>query len=394
MNEERFRSLMRDAIGDVQASPWLSQAVRTRIARPETPPSRAGWVAAIAVCVVVAFLVGAIAPRLLHPTTSVTPGAGAGGVDPTNCTLPVIIYDQTPGPDPTQPWDGGTSAAKTWGLLNTHTGKFAANPSASPVPGMPVDLSTVYPNPPPATGARLVIPPQPALAYSHATGRWLPVLPERVSPDGQSYVYQDDIYGSTVVRYDIATGKSVVLWSAGKQIYIIKWIPNGILVGDSEPTPRQVWLVNPVTGVPTVVNSPPAAHYNRGGDSHPPVPLATSAGAVGLTASGDPILKVSVLGKGTVTIWVYYYTAAGKRIVIYHKTGATANVSDVNGVWFTGAGLFDPAYAFTSGDESWFSTFAPSLTLWHWDATRGLKSVDIGVQDPHVLTSMPAGPCF
>lgn len=382
MNEERFQALMREAVGDAPISPWLSDAVRARVAQPAPPASRAP-LALVAAILVLAILAIALVPRILNRTHSITPGgiATPSRLEPLNCTLPVIIYDQTPGPDPSQPWINGSQAAKLWGFVNTRTGQFTPDPSASPVHGMPVDL--MYESS--ATAARTGTPPQQALSYSRPTGRWLPVGPARLSPDGLSYAYLGDMRATTLMRYDIATGQRVKVWQAGVQIGIIRWTASGILVSNSGPGTSQVWLVNPKTGVPTEV--PPAA-------SVLPPPSSAPAQTLGTTAAGEVIREEAVLNGPSVTIWVYYDTAGGKRVLIYHDTGPTANLSDVNGVtWHKGTG-FDPGAGVADGGEIWFSTFAPSLTVWHWDKTRGLGQVDIVLVDPNVLTSMPAGSCF
>ncbi len=80
--------------------------------------------------------------------------------------------------------------------------------------------------------------------------------------------------------------------------------------------------------------------------------------------------------------------------MIYHGTGPTGTVADVNGVmWHKGTG-FDPGGAVAAAGEIWFSTFAPSFTVWHWDASRGLGQVDIALVDPNILESTPAGACY
>jgi hypothetical protein len=188
------------------------------------------------------------------------------------------------------------------------------------------------------------------------------------------------------MRYDIETGQSVKLWQAGIQIGIIMWATNGILVA-ADPSSSPVWLVDPVTGARTKV--PPATKALP-----PPFPSPGSTRTLGLTPAGDTISEEAVLNGATVTIWVYLDTADGKRALIYHGTGPTGTVADVNGVtWHKGTG-FDPGWALADAGDIWFSTFAPSLTVWHWDKTRGLGQVDISLVDPNILQSMPAGACF
>lgn len=383
MNEAGFRSLMREAVGEEEPRPWLAHAVRTRVTQPERRTWGAPWLAIAAVFVVLALLAVAIAPRLLHRGLYALPQSVANpqGIDPSNCTLPVIVYDQIPGPDKSQPWQDGSQAAKLWGFVSTRTGRFQIDPSASPVRGMPVD--PVYDSSP--TAARIAAPPAPALSYSAAVKRWLPVAPERVSPDGLSYAFLGDLQATTLMRYDIETGQILKLWDAGFQIGIIRWTASGILVSAAPGSSRD-WLVDPVTGAHQEVQ--PASTVL------PPPSSGANLTALGTTSNGDVIHEQAILNGATVTIWVYYDTAGGKRFLIYHGTGPTANVSDVNGVmWHKGTG-FDPGTAVSAGAEIWFSTFAPSFTLWHWDQTRGLGHVDIALVDPYVLESLPAGPCF
>lgn len=114
---------------------------------------------------------------------------------------------------------------------------------------------------------------------------------------------------------------------------------------------------------------------------------------LGTTAGGDVIQEEAVLNGPTVTIWVYYDPAGGHRVLIYNGTGPTANLSNANGViWHKGSG-FDPGAAVAEGGDIWFSTFAPSLTVWHWDKVRGLGQVDIALTDPNIFESLPAGAC-
>ena len=388
MNEERFRTLMHGAIGEVEVSPWLAQAVRTRVARPMPQPSRARWFVLVAACLAVTILAVAIAPRLMHRVPSVTPGTVVtpSGIDPSNCTLPVIITDET-----ADLVNGAPAGPKPdrWGFVNTRTGQFTVDKSASPVRDMPVE--PVYVNPPVATPERKPTLPSLALSYSPTAKRWLPEPPERVSPDGLSYAYLGDIQQTTLMRYDITTGQSVTLWVAGGQISIIRWAPAGILV-TSAPIgiqPSQAWLVNPETGARSIVKFAP---------SNLPVPhKGGTANSRGTTETGDVIEEEAILNGPTVSIWVYYDTPDRKRVFIYQGTGPTAQLVDSEGtIWHKGSG-FDPGFSIAEGGEIWFSTFAPSLTLWHWDRARGLGEVDIALAKPalpKLLESAPAGPCF
>src|SRR5438552_4083791 len=97
MDETRFQSLMRDAIGDEPMHPRLASAVRTRLA--ERPARAAGTglplLIAAAVLVVVTAAAWFVAPlltsRTVVPAASPTPAAA---VDPSHCRLPVVTQDQ------------------------------------------------------------------------------------------------------------------------------------------------------------------------------------------------------------------------------------------------------------------------------------------------------------
>lgn len=379
MNEERFRELMRLAVGDEGVPPWLNHAVRARIERPAQPQSRIQLLALVAALLVFAVLVIAVGPRILNGSRSITPGGAATSgrfatpspVEALSCSLPVIIYDQIPGPDPSQPWAGGSELAKLWGLVNTRTGQFTSDLSASRARQLPGDHAA---------------PQKQALSYSPEARRWLPVNPERISPDGMSYAYLGDAKARKLMRYDIATAQTTMLWDAGFQLWIIRWTARGILVGDSEPDPSRTWLVDPETGNPGQTVALPSSEADS-------PPGGAMFNTLGTTATGEVIKEAALLNGSTVTIWVYYDPAGGKRVLIYSGTGPTESVSNVNGVmWHKGSG-FDPGAAVAEGAEIWFSTFAPSFTVWHWDKARGLGQVDVALADPNILATMPAGAC-
>jgi len=384
MDEARFRALMHGAIGDEAMGQWLPGAVRKRVAQPAEPASRARVLAIVAAFALFAVLALALVPRILHRGQSPASGvATPSRVQPLKCRLPVIVYDQKPGPDPTDPLNGGTEVMKLWGFVDTSTGAFTRDPKASPTKGMPV--APVYTDVTPArTGAA---PPVPALSYSPGARRWFPVAPEWVSPDGLSYAYLGDIYGKDLMRYDIATRQSIDLWHSAEQIDIVRWTARGILVDSAVSTGH--WLVDPATGAVTPA-PPPISPLP------PPYPKKSfgSAGTIGTTTAGEPIGQAEVLNGQTVTIWVYIDTAAHKRITIYHRTGPVGNLVTVDGItWHMGSG-FEAGRLFATAGGIWFGTLAPTTSMWHWDPTRGLTRVDIHLVDKNLLRIVPAGPCF
>src|SRR6266480_2620218 len=111
MNETRFKSLMREAIGDEAMHPRLASAVRTRLA--EQPARAAGirlpLLVAGAVLVAVTAAAWLLAPlltsRTAAPAESPSP---ATSVDPSHCRLPVLTQ-------------------QGYGFINTETGQFTEN---------------------------------------------------------------------------------------------------------------------------------------------------------------------------------------------------------------------------------------------------------------------------
>ncbi|MFI5269784.1 MAG: hypothetical protein ACHQ7M_20600, partial [Chloroflexota bacterium] len=103
MDESRFRALMHVAIGDEPMQPWLTTAVRRRLAEPARRQS-ASPVAAMAVVLVAAVIVaGLVLPQVLanrhvlNPLPRTLPAATPSAtpvtvlIDPSNCRLPVTV---------------------------------------------------------------------------------------------------------------------------------------------------------------------------------------------------------------------------------------------------------------------------------------------------------------
>src|SRR5438128_998245 len=117
MDETRFQSLMRDAIGDEAMHPRLVSAVRTRLAER---PARAATIRLpllIAAAVLVAVTAAAwfVAPLLTSRTTQIAVPAASpspAAVDPSHCRLPVVMQQGH------------------YGFIDTQTGQFTQDTSA------------------------------------------------------------------------------------------------------------------------------------------------------------------------------------------------------------------------------------------------------------------------
>ncbi len=377
MNEERFRTLIREAVGEEPMPDWLATAVRSRIAQPQSTASRARWIALLAACVAFALIAIAIVPRVLPSTRPVVPGstppptATPNEIDPANCTLPILLATASK----------DFLSTSTVGFVHTSTGQFSTDASASPsVAGLPTDSVDSIGTPG---------PPQ-ALSYSPAARRWLPVAPDRISPDGLSYAYLQRTYppgpgatpSSQLWRYDITTGKRTHLWSVGIEVYPIKWTASGILVPDQLAGGHR-WVVDPVTGAATELGLGTSGLFvPLSGDPHGTD--GTGFHGVGLTAAGQTIWWIFNLDKPRAADWVFYETAPGKRVYIYKGTQGDS----------TG---FNPDAAFADITGIWFSSYrvAPLVWhVWHWDAVRGLRRVDANGLTAKTVIPVPAGPCF
>jgi hypothetical protein len=132
---------------------------------------------------------------------------------------------------------------------------------------------------------------------SYAGGRWLPVLPQWVSPDGRSYAYITFTSGpgtqtSTLFVHDVAGGGDRAVWSGPGQAMLDLWAPSGIYwnrMASDRPS-NQLWVVDPAhpEGAHAIGPNPPPA-TPRG--SIPPLMLfgqIAGGAAWAVTASHEP----------------------------------------------------------------------------------------------------------
>ena len=354
MNEARFRSLMREAVGDESMRPWLSEAVRDRIRTPKARTGAVRLMLLVAAALVLMIVAGMAAPRLLNrginvvPTATPPPIASPTPFSAFNCTLPV-------------------QAGKAKGFVNTATGVYTADPSAA-VDGLP------------GSGG--------PLSYDSVVHRWLPVDPRLISPDGTAYAYLagdgPGIHPSDVRVYDLRSGIDRKLFT-GTAIGIFLWGADGIHVIDSHGPVNQELLIDPDTGAATTVPERRWFGFTPlPGD--PPPGSGWGFRTLGWTNDGRQIWWFYNLGRPGAVDWVFYESAPGVRVYIYKGEQGDA----------TG---FDPGDGYGLADTTgiWFTDQAQRPLVWHWSQGTGLRKVVVrvpGGAQPRLLSVVPAGSCF
>jgi hypothetical protein len=387
MDESRFRALMHVAIGGEPMQPWLTTAVRSRLAEP---PRRqlAIPMPAVAVALVVAVVVaGLLLPQVLAnrhvPNTgprvlpAATPSATPAPVlvDPSNCRLPVTV-ERGAGP-PSQ-------VATQVGFVNTRTGKYTrdANPSLARLPD----------------GGQ-----QGWRFYSSALEQWLPAYGNQVSPDGRSYAWVQSLpIGAVYPRYkasrlhvyDLVTAVDQTIFTYRGAISVWRWDGAGIhaIVGQvNADAPPQTWrLVDPTTGAVSRDTISPIMPFPAF-KALPGDPHNASFASPGRTADGDIIWWINNLDSPGAPDWVFYETTPGHRVYLYHGIEGTAT-------------SFDPELALVDSTGIWFSDADYVLdlkpALWHWQLGAGLRKLRLSGlpslfsgSNAYILVR-PAGPCF
>lgn len=387
MDETRFRALMHVAIGDEPMQPWLTTAVRSRLAEPRRRQV-AGPMAAVAAILVAAVVVAGLVlpqvlanrhvpntgPRVLPAATpSATPAPAL--VDPTNCRLPVTV-ERGAGP-PSQ-------VATQVGFVNTRTGKYTrdATPSVARLPG---------------GGAQV------PMFYSSAVQRWLPTNVTQVAPDGRRYAWVQSLPIGTVYPrykaselhiYDLVSAVDQTIVTYRGAISIWRWDAAGIhvIVGQvNADAPPQTWrLVDPTTGALTrdtispIMSFPPFKPLP--GDPHD-----ANFTSPGRTADGHTIWWIDNLDSPGAADWVFYETTPGHRVYLYRGVEGAAT-------------SFDPEIALVDATGIWFSDADYVLDLkpavWHWRLGGGLRKYPLAGlpalfngSNAYILVR-PAGPCF
>ncbi|TME90652.1 MAG: hypothetical protein E6I34_12805 [Chloroflexi bacterium] len=356
MDENRFRSLMRGAIGDEAMSPWLADAVRTRVATARPVVTSRRWIVLVAAALVAVLVAGIAGQRLLLqrqsnpivPAATPRPHASPTPVDPFSCRLPVAI----------DPWSAPVDYQLRVGFLDTRTGKYTGDRSAS-VAGLAPLSSQSRPT-----------------SYSPAAKRWLPVAARNVSPDGLRYAWTDPSTLHLHV-YDLASGTDRLIWSHAGAGGVMVWGGAGIYVALNPTTDSQTqtWLVDPDTGRAAQVI--PKSHF-----SFTPLatdPLNTGFRSVGLDANGHMIWWLYFADQRGSPQSAFYEMAPGQRVYIYRGTQGD------------GTG-FDPGSFIDDATGKWFSALTYPY-IWHWSQQSGLHKIS-AAGAPRGATFMPAGSCF
>lgn len=386
MNEEQFRTRLRDALGEPPSND-LRRGLEARLTAARARP-RSSVLGPLAATLALLTIAGAVGWRLVYQRTNVpatvkrstvaTPLPTAAAVDPLNCRLPVVIMRESgpPGQMVTEP-----------GFVDTRTGQYTKDSSASiaGLPGGGFEGTNVKP----ARGSA-------AAWYDEVVKRWLPVGSGLVAPDGRSYVWTRLLpEGSNIStfknvelhRYDLATGKDRWLWTYAGIMTVRQWDAAGILLETTPPPSAPpvvvLWLVDPDTG--TATQQPPRneprltelpGDRQNGGFGYE---------AFGNVANGRPLYRIGSRQAGD-REWVFYEWAPGQRVTIYKGQQGDATA-------------FDPLGAMEDGGGIWFGDFG-THGLWYWDQAHGLDKVVVkGV--PLLLSGAnssiyvnPAGSCM
>ena len=398
--EERLLSAFQDPATDVEVMARTHRRLREVMAsgaRPSRPwlASAFGPIAATLALVMVAGVVGwrlvgqratTQGPVKTSPTKTVPT---AGVVDPLNCKLPVLVTLESGPP---------LQLKREVGFIDTHTGQYTQDGSAS-VAGLPGGGS-------PAIAGKSAQPATP-WSYSASLGRWLPVVPFSVSPDGQSYVWTKLLpEGSTtnannfqkaeLHRYDVASATDRTLWTYPGSISPFGWDTSGILVETTPPINRMIpqggmpiwWLLDPQTGNATQQEIGIGPYYRLTRIPGDPIQNGTfvySTFTFNPKFKGNPLFRIGSRDPGAPE-WVLYETAPGQRVTIYRGTQGDA----------TG---FDPDQAKSDATGIWFSDWGGPW-LWRWQQGSGLKKLALsGLPSPLAgpnssVGADPAGPCM
>lgn len=166
---------------------------------------------------------------------------------------------------------------------------------------------------------------------TYARGRWLPVPPQWLSPDGRSYAYATNTSGvpgqpstSAVFVHDVASGKDRQVWNAAGSTQMVAWAGDTVYVSHAPDvsSPGDVWAVDPAAGGARRIGpNPPisdrtapgfvGARFGAGGAW---VVAASQPQGSGGAARGPDAVRRMDLRDGTVSTW--FTAPAGKIVAI------------------------------------------------------------------------------
>jgi type IV secretory pathway protease TraF len=188
---------------------------------------------------------------------------------------------------------------------------------------------------------------------AYARGRWLPVQPSAVSPDGRSYAFASQttdgagrLPASRVMVHDVASGRDREVWNGDGQAMVLEWSDAGIAF-ERTGADLGAWLVDPGRPSsarrvgPHLPGSPagglPPARFGRFG----------RGAAWGVTSSASPsngavandLVQRLDLADGAVstwyqappgrTAWIIAMDAGGRPLVAVADAPRT-----IDGVWY------------------------------------------------------------
>jgi len=362
MNEERFRTRLRGALGEPPPSD-LRRGLEARLTAGPSRP-RFSMLGPLAATLALLTIAGAVGWRLVYQrnaastvkhSTVATTAPTIAAVDPLNCRLPVVIMRESgpPGQLTTEP-----------GFVDTRSGQYVKDNSAS-IAGLPGGAFE-------GTNVKPYRAPAPAW-YDDVVKRWLPVGRMLVAQDGRSYIWTrllpdgsniNNLESMELHRYDLTTATDHLLWSSSAaQINIGRWDASGIVV-DTIPLsggPLTFWLIDPQTGAATeqpYVNRYQAPTMLPGEGQNG----SFSWGSFGNDSQGRTLYRIGSRQPGDQE-WVFYESAPGQRVTIYkgHQGDATG---------------FDPGQPSGDGRGIWFSDYE-TRGLWYWDLASGLHKIPV-----------------
>jgi len=354
MREDELRDRLRDALGEPPplATPQL------RPAAAASPRGHTTLMALLAGGLAIVLVLALVGTRvMLHPQgrNSLVPAASpaatpAAAADSFPCALAAMVTVEA---------DGGTPASTqiTYipGFVNMPSGEFRADPRASvaDLPHAPGFGPTVY---------------------SAAAGRWLPAIPNSVSPDGLRYAYvtQAGASSSTLHVVDVRTKSDHPLWTYGAGVNVLAWDDHGILVM-TVPFSGGValfWRIDPATG-----------RASRAPDSDDPnrVPVAAlSPGSGGFSPLGSDGRGTTAFRLGSRDAGTAYSVVlvSGGRVTATLYSGRTGDAKD-----------FDPDVVSFDAHGIWLANF-DSTRVWLWRADAGLRSFPVSGMP---MASIPPG---
>jgi hypothetical protein len=334
-DSERIRGRIHDALGVVQPHPSLRARVMASMPVERDQPRRPWAVGSVALLLAVALIADLVFTRASLQPPPAPAGRVVGSLSMTTqlefaCTLPVVI---------------GPNAAR----IRLPDGQVTVDRVA--------DISKG---------------PDSGNAYSH--GRWLPVGPRWVSPDGRSYAYYTNTTGvpgvgetTAVYVHDVTGGRERRVWSGPGGGQMVAWVAGEIYFSrqPSSASTDELWAVSPTgkgvhrvgAGATTSSGKPVAyagALISGGGawtttidevwrldlaDGSSSLQYTAPGGAgvsvIGADARGRPVLLVGVTGNQPAQVLL---TGPNQVTVIGDGTNPafkpTAALGDAYGIWF------------------------------------------------------------